>query len=141
MEQLVAKLRILGATHLKKFDIFGDNLKKTTKSDAGALTSLATTPRESPEMNPNSLEPVDLAKKLALFDEHYQPHVVGLFNGHDIMLAKLKGPFVWHKHDDTDDLFLVLRGELTIRLRTAASGGLASDRPHPRQNRDPRECS
>ena len=68
-------------------------------------------------MNPNSLEPVDLAKKLALFDEHYQPHVVGLFNGHDIMLAKLKGPFVWHKHDDTDDLFLVLRGELTIRLR------------------------
>ena len=39
------------------------------------------------------------------------------FNGHDIMVVKAQGEFVWHKHDETDDLFLVLRGELTIELR------------------------
>ena len=46
-----------------------------------------------------------------------QPRTVAEFNGHDIMVVKLKGPFVWHKHDDTDDFFLVLRGRLTIELR------------------------
>ncbi len=39
------------------------------------------------------------------------------FNGHDVMVVKVKGEFVWHKHDDTDDFFLVLSGQLTIRLR------------------------
>ena len=38
------------------------------------------------------------------------------FNGHDIMVVKVKGEFVWHHHDDTDDFFLVLKGRLTIRL-------------------------
>lgn len=60
---------------------------------------------------------INLAEKLAAFTEHWQPRTIAQFNGHDIMLAKAKGEFLWHKHDDTDDFFLVLKGRLTIRLR------------------------
>lgn len=60
---------------------------------------------------------VNLTAKLAAFDEHWQPRTVAEFNGHDIMVTKLKGEFVWHSHDDTDDLFLVLVGTLTIEMR------------------------
>lgn len=59
----------------------------------------------------------NLAEKLAGFDELYAPRTVAEFNGHDVMVAKLKGPFVWHKHDNTDDFFLVLKGILDIELR------------------------
>lgn len=65
----------------------------------------------------DSGKPIDLAEKLAGFTEHWQPRTVAEFNGHDIMVVKAEGEFVWHKHDETDDLFLVLRGELTIELR------------------------
>ena len=61
--------------------------------------------------------PINLAEKLAGFTEHWQPRTVAEFNGHDIMIVKAEGEFVWHKHDDTDDFFLVLRGELEIQLR------------------------
>ena len=60
---------------------------------------------------------INLAAKLATFAEYYKPRTVGEFNGHDLMVAKVKGPFTWHKHDDTDDFFLVLKGKLTIQLR------------------------
>jgi mannose-6-phosphate isomerase-like protein (cupin superfamily) len=60
---------------------------------------------------------VNLAQKLATFSEHYKPRTIGQFNGHDLMVVKVKGPFVWHKHDDTDDFFLVLKGRLRIELR------------------------
>jgi mannose-6-phosphate isomerase-like protein (cupin superfamily) len=60
---------------------------------------------------------VNLADKLSLFSEYWRPKTVAEFNRHDIMVVKLKGEFVWHKHDDTDDFFLVLRGRLTIQLR------------------------
>ena len=60
---------------------------------------------------------VSLAEKLAGFSERWQPRTVAEFNGHDIMVVKAKGEFVWHKHDETDDLFLVLRGRLVIQLR------------------------
>ena len=60
---------------------------------------------------------VDLGAKLAQFSEHWQPRTVAQFNGHDIMVVKAKGEFVWHSHDDTDDLFLVLKGNLKIELR------------------------
>ena len=60
---------------------------------------------------------INLAEKLATFSDHWQPKTVGQFNGHDLMVVKVKGEFVWHKHDDTDDFFLVLKGRLTIRLR------------------------
>lgn len=63
------------------------------------------------------MDPVNLAEKLAMFSDHWQPRVVGEFNGHDLMVAKVRGEFVWHRHDDTDDFFLVLRGRLEIELR------------------------
>jgi mannose-6-phosphate isomerase-like protein (cupin superfamily) len=63
------------------------------------------------------MKPINLAEKLAGFAEHWQPRTVGTFNGHDLMVVKVKGEFVWHKHDETDDFFLVLKGRLTIRMR------------------------
>ena len=63
------------------------------------------------------MKPVNLAEKLSTFAEHWQPRVVGQFNGHDLMVVKVKGEFVWHKHDDTDDFFLVLQGRMRIQLR------------------------
>jgi mannose-6-phosphate isomerase-like protein (cupin superfamily) len=60
---------------------------------------------------------VNLAAKLSTFSEHFRPRTIGQFNGHDLMVTKLQGPFPWHKHDDTDDFFLVLQGRLTIQLR------------------------
>jgi mannose-6-phosphate isomerase-like protein (cupin superfamily) len=59
---------------------------------------------------------INLAQKLSSFQEHWQPRVVGQFNGHDLMVAKVKGEFVWHQHADTDDFFLVLSGRITIRM-------------------------
>ena len=60
---------------------------------------------------------IDLAEKLGSFAEHWQPRVVAGFNGNDVMVVKAKGEFVWHKHEDTDDFFLVLAGTLVIELR------------------------
>jgi mannose-6-phosphate isomerase-like protein (cupin superfamily) len=60
---------------------------------------------------------INLAQKLATFSEHWQPRVVGQFNGHDLMVVKVKGEFTWHQHDDTDDFFLVLSGRVTIRMK------------------------
>ena len=60
---------------------------------------------------------ISLADKLGDFTEYWQPRTVAEFNGHDIMVVKAKGEFVWHKHDESDDLFLVLRGRLVIQLR------------------------
>ena len=66
------------------------------------------------------MRPINLAEKLATFDTHWQPRVVGQFNGHDLLVVKVKGEFVWHSHADTDDFFLVLHGRITIRLRDGA---------------------
>lgn len=60
---------------------------------------------------------VNLAEKLSTFTEHWQPRTVGEFNGHDLMVVKARGEFVWHHHDDTDDFFLVLKGQLVIEMR------------------------
>ena len=62
-------------------------------------------------------EPIDIADKLSLFSEHWSPKVVARLNDYEIKLAKLKGEFVWHTHDHTDELFLVIEGRLTIQLR------------------------
>lgn len=59
---------------------------------------------------------IDLACKLATFTEAWQPRTVSLFNGHDVMVAKLRGEYHWHVHADTDDFFLVLSGQLEIDL-------------------------
>ncbi|WP_395646422.1 cupin domain-containing protein [Terricaulis sp.] len=60
---------------------------------------------------------INLADKLALFEGYWQPRVVGDFNGHDLMVVKVRDEFVWHSHPDTDDFFLVLKGKLRIKLR------------------------
>jgi mannose-6-phosphate isomerase-like protein (cupin superfamily) len=61
--------------------------------------------------------PANLAEKLATFTERFSPRTVATYNKNDIMVAKCEGPFHWHKHDDTDDFFLVLKGTLDIQLR------------------------
>jgi mannose-6-phosphate isomerase-like protein (cupin superfamily) len=60
---------------------------------------------------------INLEEKLSTFSQHYQPRTVAQFNGHDVMVVKVKGPFIWHKHDETDDFFLVLKGRITIQMR------------------------
>ena len=60
---------------------------------------------------------INLAAKLATFSEHWSPRTVAQINHLDVMVVKVKGEFVWHKHDETDDFFLVLKGILDIQLR------------------------
>jgi len=60
---------------------------------------------------------VNLAEKIKLLNKPYQPGVVGYLNNYKLIVVKVHGEFVWHKHDETDDFFLVLRGHLTIQLR------------------------
>jgi mannose-6-phosphate isomerase-like protein (cupin superfamily) len=59
----------------------------------------------------------NLAQKLQTFTERFSPRTVATYNNNDIMVAKLEGPYHWHKHDETDDFFLVLNGTLDIELR------------------------
>ncbi len=60
---------------------------------------------------------VNLEAKLATVDEHWHPRIVAMLNDYKVVVVKVEGDFVWHKHDETDDFFLVLRGHLTIQLR------------------------
>ena len=60
--------------------------------------------------------PLDLVEKLATFSEHWTPHVLTELNDYQVKLAKLQGEFVWHSHADTDELFLVVEGALSIDL-------------------------
>ena len=60
---------------------------------------------------------VNLAETLATFDDPLSPRIVGRYNGNKLQVAKTRGEFVWHAHPDTDDFFLVVAGQLTIRLR------------------------
>ena len=60
---------------------------------------------------------VNLAEKFGLFAEHWTPKVVGEVNGQQVKLVKLSGEFVWHAHEDEDELFLVARGVLRMRFR------------------------
>jgi mannose-6-phosphate isomerase-like protein (cupin superfamily) len=60
---------------------------------------------------------INLAEKFALLPDVYQPGLLGYMNDYKLVAVKVFGEFVWHKHDDTDDFFLVLKGRLTIQLR------------------------
>jgi mannose-6-phosphate isomerase-like protein (cupin superfamily) len=62
-------------------------------------------------------KPINLADKLATFADHWSPRTVAQLNDYDVMVVKVLGEFVWHKHDETDDFFLVLKGTLDIELR------------------------
>lgn len=59
----------------------------------------------------------NLRSALAAVTAHWQPHRLTSINDYDLKIVKLQGEFVWHSHPDTDELFLVLEGELTIQLR------------------------
>ena len=63
------------------------------------------------------VQKVNLADKFALFHDHWHPRIAGEVNDMHVKLTKLKGEFVWHTHDAEDEMFLVVRGELLIRLR------------------------
>ena len=60
---------------------------------------------------------VNLTEKLKLFSDHWHPRIVGELNGQYVKLAKVEGEFDWHQHADEDELFLVVAGSLTIKLR------------------------
>ncbi|BBY22221.1 hypothetical protein MSTO_24260 [Mycobacterium stomatepiae] len=60
---------------------------------------------------------IDLGQKLAQFSEYWSPKIVAHLNDYEVKVVKLRGEFVWHKHDETDELFFVVAGELTIQLR------------------------
>ncbi len=60
---------------------------------------------------------VNLAEKLALVAEHFSPRTVATINDYKVQIVKVRGEFVWHSHADTDDFFLVLKGQLEIQLR------------------------
>ena len=69
-----------------------------------------------------NMEPraINLKEKFAQFSDHWSPRKVGMLNDCQITLAKTKGDFVWHAHEDTDEVFLVVAGEMTIQLRDGA---------------------
>lgn len=63
------------------------------------------------------MEKVNVEKKLSLFTDYWNPRIAGELNGQLVKLTKLKGEFIWHKHDNEDELFYVLRGKLRMELR------------------------
>jgi len=63
------------------------------------------------------MEKVNLAEKFSLFTSHWDPKIVGEVNGHHVKLVKFQGPFVWHRHEKEDELFLVHKGRFTMEFR------------------------
>lgn len=63
---------------------------------------------------------VNLAEKFSRFSDHWSPKIVADLNDNQVKLAKVRGEFVWHRHADEDELFLVVKGTLTIELRDGA---------------------
>ncbi len=63
------------------------------------------------------MDPVNIDDMLARFTDHWSPKKIAQINDYDVRIVKIQGDFTWHKHDDTDELFLVLSGEMTIQMR------------------------
>ena len=63
------------------------------------------------------MKKINISQKLAQFKDHWNPRIIGELNQQHVKLAKLKGEFIWHKHDDEDEMFLVLKGTLKIEFR------------------------
>jgi mannose-6-phosphate isomerase-like protein (cupin superfamily) len=68
-----------------------------------------------------SVDKVNIEEKLALFDERWKPRIVGELNGQYVKLVKFIGEFVWHHHDDEDELFLVVRGRFRMEFRDGSA--------------------
>lgn len=67
------------------------------------------------------MNPININQNLSLFTDYWNPRIVGELNGQYVKLAKLKGEFVWHKHDEEDELFYVIKGILKIEFRDKLS--------------------
>lgn len=63
------------------------------------------------------MEKVTIQEKFSQFQEYWHPHIIGELNGQHVKAVKLKGEFVWHHHEDEDELFLVVKGNLKIEFR------------------------
>lgn len=63
------------------------------------------------------MDKINLTEKFSLFTDYYNPRIIGELNDQHVKAVKLKGEFVWHKHDHEDELFLVIKGRLTMELR------------------------
>ena len=63
------------------------------------------------------IEKVNLSEKFGLFSEHWSPKIAGEVNDAYVKLVKFRGEFVWHKHEDEDEMFLVVKGSIVIKLR------------------------
>ena len=67
------------------------------------------------------MEKINIAKKFKLFQDYWNPRIIGELNNQYVKVVKLKGEFVWHKHDDEDEMFLVVRGKLKIEFRKGSA--------------------
>lgn len=63
------------------------------------------------------MEKVNITNKLLLFEDHWNPRIIGELNGQHVKLAKFQGEFIWHKHDNEDELFYVLKGSFDMHFR------------------------
>ena len=66
------------------------------------------------------IEKVNLAEKFASFSEHWRPKIVAELNGQEVKVVKFRGEFVWHQHEDADEMFLVWRGQMRVEFRDRA---------------------
>jgi mannose-6-phosphate isomerase-like protein (cupin superfamily) len=66
---------------------------------------------------PSIYEPINLGKKFGLFSEHWVPKIIAQMNEYQLKLVKIQGDFVWHRHADTDEVFIVIEGSMQIALR------------------------
>lgn len=66
------------------------------------------------------MDKINLDEKFSLFTAHWQPKVLGLMNDYEIRIAKIHGDFIWHAHDDTDELFMIVKGRMRMALRDKA---------------------
>src|ERR1700730_6648394 len=74
----------------------------------------ATADRSEPSV---PMDKINLPQKLSLFDDHWNPRIIGELNGQYLKLVKFKGPFTWHHHDNEDELFLVVKGRFRMEYR------------------------
>jgi len=63
------------------------------------------------------MQVLNISEKLKLFKDHWTPKKIGELNGQQVLLAKLKGAFIWHAHADEDELFMIIKGQLKIEFR------------------------
>lgn len=90
----------------------------TNPSDELMLKRCGPTKKILPLHPKNAHQKISLQQKLSLFSDHWNPRIVGALNGQHVKLVKAQGEFAWHKHDEEDELFYVIKGEFDMELRT-----------------------